>query len=288
MADSQPGAPLLYRPGPPLSGYVEYFGYWRSGADPVLDRALPRGAATLIVDLSDTSRLGLYAANGTTRLKVGSAYLSGPHATSYVSDIAPDTTVLVVSFLPGGAYPFCGVPLHELAGANVSLDDLFGADARQLLDHLREAPTPPLRFALLEEFLLARARFEVDRHPGVALAVAAIEERAALRVSDAGRIAGLSPKRLIASFRNEIGLTPKAYARIRRFQATLRALRADARGAEIAAATGYFDQAHFVREFRSFTTLTPSQYLRSPIRLPSHVSADGQKYPIPAPTDVAR
>ena len=53
MADSQPGAPLLYRPGPPLSGYVEYFGYWRSGADPVLDRALPRGAATLIVDLSD-------------------------------------------------------------------------------------------------------------------------------------------------------------------------------------------------------------------------------------------
>src|ERR1700710_1896134 len=104
MADSQPGAPLLYRPGPPLSGYVEYFGYWRSGADPVLDRALPRGAATLIVDLSDTSRLGLYAADGTTRLKVGSAYLSGPHDTSYVSDIAPDTTVLVVSFLPGGAY----------------------------------------------------------------------------------------------------------------------------------------------------------------------------------------
>ncbi len=288
MADSQPGAPLLYRPGPPLSGYVEYFGYWRSGADPVLDRALPRGAATVIVDLSDDSRLGLYAADGATRLDVGSAFLSGPHATSYVSDIAPGSTVLAVHFLPGGAYPFCGVPLHELTDANVGLDDLWGTDGRRLHARLREAPTPRLRFALLEEFLLRQARFEVDRHPGVALAVAAIEDRAALRVSDAGRIADLSPKRLIASFRNEIGLTPKAYARIRRFQATLRALRADARGADIAAATGYFDQAHFVREFRSFAALTPSQYLRSPIRLPSHVSADGQKYPIPGPPDRRR
>ena len=70
MADSQPGAPLLHRPGAPLSRYVEYSGYWRSGADPILDRALPRGAATVIVDLSDDSRLGLYAADGATRLDV--------------------------------------------------------------------------------------------------------------------------------------------------------------------------------------------------------------------------
>lgn len=278
-----PGAPLLYRPGPPLDAYVEYFGYWRSGADPVLDRALPRGAATLIVGLSAARQLGLYAADGTTPLDVGTAFLSGPHVTSYVSDIAPGTAVLAVHFRPGGAYPFCGVPLHELADANIGMDDIWGADGRRLHDRLLEAPSAHLRFTLLETFLLERARFEVLRHPGVALAMAAIEERTELRVADAGRIAGLSPKRLIASFRTEIGLTPKAYARIRRFQAALRALRADTRGAEIAAATGYFDQAHFVREFRSFTALTPSQYLRSPIRLPSHVSADGQKYPIPAP-----
>jgi AraC-like DNA-binding protein len=288
MADSEAGAPLLYRPGAPLNRHVEYFGYWRSGDDPILDRALPRGAATVIIDLSDDSGLGLYAADGVTPLDVGSTIVSGPHATSYVSDIAPGSTVLAVHFLPGGAYPFCGVSLHELADANVGLEDLWGTDGRRLHARLREAQTPHLRFALLEEFLLGQARFEVDRHPGVALAVAAIEDRAALRVADAGRIADLSPKRLIASFRNEIGLTPKSYARIRRFQATLRALRADARGADIAAATGYFDQAHFVREFRSFTAMTPSQYLRSPIRLPSHVSADGQKYPIPAPSDQPR
>lgn len=275
-------APRLYRPGPPLSEFVEYFGHWRSGANAVRDRALPRGAATLIVDLGEHRRLDLFAADGITRLDVGAAFISGPHASSYVSAIAPGTEMLAVHFRPGGAYPICGLPLHELANANVALESVWGADGAHLHERLRDAKTTDERFALLEHFLLRQARFSIPRHPGLARAVAAFETDAEMRVADAGRLAELSPKRLIAAFRTEIGLTPKAYARVRRFQAALRGLRRDVSGAEIASATGYFDQAHFVREFRSFTALTPTQYLRSPMRMPSHVSADGQEYPIPA------
>ena len=148
--------------------------------------------------------------------------------------------------------------------------------------------SPAQRFALVEQFLLRQARFSAPRHPGVARALAAFEASTELRVADAGRLAELSPKRLITLFRNEIGLTPKAYARVRRFQSALGALHDEARGAEIAAQAGYFDQSHFVREFRAFAAMTPSQFLRSPVRMPSHVSADGQKYPIPAPMPTAR
>jgi AraC-like DNA-binding protein len=281
--------PQLCRPGPPLDRYVEYFGHWRSGDEEIRDRALPRGAATLIVvGLDSPQRLDLYAADGTTRLDVGAAFLSGPHATSYVSDIAPGTTVLTVHFRPGGAYPFCGTSLRELANDNVDVEAVWGADGRRLQERLFDAPSPGRRFALLEEFLVGRARFSASQTPGVVRALAAVEGNAELRIAEVARLADLSPKRLIAAFREEIGLTPKAYARVRRFQATLRALRDDVRGAEIAATTGYFDQAHFVREFRAFAALTPSQYLRSPERMPSHVSADGRKYPIPAPLMPAR
>ena len=276
-------APQLCRPGPPLDRHVEYIGYWRSGDDAIRDRALPRGAATLIVNLGSQGQLDLYAADGHTRLDVGAAFLSGPHTTSYVSDIAPGTPVLAVHFRPGGAYPFCGTSLHELANANFDAEAVWGVDARHLQERLFDARSPSDRFALLEEFLLRQARFSAPRHPGVARALDAIEQNTELRIAEAGRLTDLSPKRLIALFRNEIGLTPKAYARVRRFQAALRALRDDVGGAEIAATTGYFDQSHFVREFRTFAALTPSQYLRSPLRMPSHVSADGKEYPIPAP-----
>ncbi|HEY6574725.1 MAG TPA: AraC family transcriptional regulator, partial [Mycobacterium sp.] len=66
----------------------------RRGPDPG-PRAATRGGH-LIVELSDDSRFGLYAADGATRLDVGSTFLSGPHATSYVSDITPGSTVLAV------------------------------------------------------------------------------------------------------------------------------------------------------------------------------------------------
>lgn len=139
------------------------------------------------------------------------------------------------------------------------------------------------RFGILEDFLLERARFTVRRHPAVAAALAALEANPSLRISGLGRRAGLPAKRMIALFRAEVGMAPKAYARVRRLQAALRHLQAGtADGSRIAADAGYFDQSHFVREFRSFTAMTPTQYGRQRLVLPSHVPIDGRKYPIPS------
>ena len=81
-----------------------------------------------------------------------------------------------------------------------------------------------------------------------------------MRVSDAHELTGLSSKRLTAVFHAEVGLAPKAYLRVRRLQAALRQLDTGrALGAAIAADLGYFDQAQFVREFRAFTAMTPTQ-----------------------------
>ena len=274
--------PLLHRPRPPLADHIEFLGYWLSPGANYRSRALPRGAVTVIFDVGHRQQLDLYAADGTTKLSVPSAFVTGSQATSYVSDIAADQPAMAIHFRPGGALRFFGMPLGDLEGAQVGVDAVWGRDGHRLHERLIAAPSVAARFGLIEEFLLSRARMSVDRHPGVAAAMAAVEAKPSVRMAEVRQLAGLSTKRLIRLFRAEVGLSPKEYARVRRLQAALRRLRAgNAGGADIAADIGYFDQSHFVREFRSFTGMTPTQYARQRILLPSHVPVDRHKYPRP-------
>ncbi|HZC90716.1 MAG TPA: helix-turn-helix transcriptional regulator [Mycobacterium sp.] len=164
----------------------------------------------------------------------------------------------------------------------MGLDEVWGRDGLELHERLIEASSTEARFSIVEKFLLSRPWSSVYRHPGVAAAMAAIEDDPSIRMADIRDLVGVSTKRLIALFRAEVGLSPKAYARIRRLQAALRLLSAGSLGgARIAADVGYFDQAHFVREFQSFTGMTPTQYTEQRIVLPSHVPVVRQKFTRP-------
>jgi AraC-like DNA-binding protein len=267
--------PRLHRPSRPLAQHVEYFGHSNGPGRPLRDRALPRGAVTVIFDLGARQHLDVYAADGCTPVRVPPAVVMGPHVTSYVCDIAAQSDTMAIHFLPGGAAPFVPMPLRDLEGGFLGVDHVWGRDGVLLHEQLVEAPGADARFALLEDFLSARAR-SWAQHADVATALDAVEHSPAIKVAEVGALTGLSPKRLISLFRTEVGLAPKAYGRVRRFQAALRRVRAgDSRGAEIAADVGYFDQAHFVREFRAFTAMTPSDYAQKQIRLPSHVPLTG-------------
>jgi AraC-like DNA-binding protein len=275
-------APRIYQPASPLADYIEIIGHWCGSGVDYRSRTLPRGAATVIFDVGQRQRLDIYAADGHTRLSVPPAFITGSHTASYVSDITADEPVMAVHFRPGGAFPFFGIPLSDLENAHAGVDQVWGRDGRELHTRLIEASSVAARFTILEEFLLSRPGFLADRHPGVAAAMAAIEDNPSIRMADIRDLVGMSTKRLIASFRAEVGLSPKAYARIRRFQAALRLLSAGTvGGGRIAADVGYFDQAHFVREFRSFTAMTPTQYSQQRILLPSHVPIERHKYPRP-------
>jgi len=285
VASGRCSGPILYRPRPPLAGHVDFFGHWLSRGATYRSRALPRGAVTVVVDVGHRQQLDFYEADGITKLRVPPAFITGSQTASYISDIPSDEPVMAIHFRPGGALPFFGLPLGDLEGAHVGIDSVWGRDGRTLHERLVATPSVPARFRLLEEFLLSRARRSVDRHPAVAAAMAAVEADPSIRMADVRRLAGLSTKRLIGLFRAEVGLSPKHYARVRRLQAALRQLGAgNDGGAHIAAELGYFDQSHFVREFRSFTGMTPAQYRRERIVLPSHVPVDGHKYPIPPPS----
>ncbi|OBJ16907.1 AraC family transcriptional regulator [Mycobacterium sp. 1245499.0] len=272
--------PRLHRPRGPLADHIEFFGHWLHRGSSYRSRALPRGAVTVVFDVGPRQRLDFYAADGTTEERVPPAFLTGPQNVSYVSDIAADEPVMAIHFRPGGAFPFLGMSLGDLAGAPVGVDEIWGGAGRELHERLIEAPSIPARFALLERFMLSR--MGSSRQPSLGAALAAIEADPSVRLAELRRLTGLSSKRLVALFRAEVGLAPKEFARARRFQAALRRLGEDAGGgARIAADLGYFDQSHLVREFRAFSGMTPTSYRRRRILLPSHVPFERRKNPRP-------
>jgi AraC-like DNA-binding protein len=269
---AMPSGPYLHRPVSPLADYVEYIGDWRGREADYWSRALPRGAVTVIFDVGQRQQLNFYAADGKTRLSVPPAFIIGSHTASYVSNIAAREPVMAIHFRPGGAFPFLGMPVGDLEDAHVGIDQVWGSDGRDLHERLIETSSTATRFRIIEEFLLSRPSLTVNRQPGVAAAIAAIEDNPSIRMADIRDQVGMATKRLIGLFRAEVGLSPKAYARVRRLQAALRLISAGSvGGARIAAEVGYFDQAHFVRDFESFTGMTPTQYSQHPILLPSHV-----------------
>lgn len=256
-----------YIPHPPLSGFVHKL--WSDeGYDPphAKERALPTGTIELIINLLDDEMRVYDRQNHAEPQRFRGALICGAHSGYFVIDTAQQSAVMGVHFRPGGAFPFLGVPARELRDAHVSLDALWGPDAVWLRERLLEAATPEARFRILEQALLARIEKKSPApHPAVSFALGEfLSVPHARRISKVTDRTGLSQRRFIQVFNEEVGLTPKLFCRVRRFQEIVRHLESRERNvewAEVALASGYYDQAHFIRDFQAFCGLTPTAYL---------------------------
>jgi AraC-like DNA-binding protein len=264
----------MYQPAPPLATIVDAVWYYDGYAPPHrLEHVLPDGSMQLIIHLRGEP-LRVYDRDGAPRLVHG-PLVCGPRARYCLVDTAQQGALVGIHVRPGGAAALLGLPASELHDADLPLEALWGAAAWELQERIVEAPTPEARLELLEAALVRRITGAPD--PAVAYAVRAFtaSPRAA-SVADVTAAIGLSHRHFIHVFREAIGLTPKTYCRVRRFQAALRAI---ARGervewAVLAAQSGYYDQAHFVHDFRAFAGLTPSHYLARRGAYSNHVPLD--------------
>ena len=251
-------------PPPPLGQFIEcvwfFSGYM---PDQPRERILPDGTSELLINLQEVPRT-LFDAEGPGRHRsFRRAWLSGPSSESKVIDALPDSSLMGARFKPGGLAAFLREPVDEIANRVIDLDALWGRAADRMREQLLEAATPESRIARLERILLGLlGERAVDP---VATRALSMFEGAPPDTGGVGAVAaeiGLSHKQLVARFRRAVGLTPKLYCRLLRFQRALARAhsRLDVDWAEIALETGYYDQAHFNRDFREFSGLTPSAY----------------------------
>ncbi len=248
---AQPRRLFTHVPPPPLVEFVDSFWLCEGDVPPgTVERVLPAGTMELVIDLGPDPIPPL---------------VGGVQTEFYLADTSGLTSVMGVHFRPGGAIPFLKSPASELQNRTVPLDALWGDSAFELVDRLLAAATPWAKFRVVQEELVARAARSLNRHPAVDYALATFHAgHDAPAVGDVAERTGLSPKRFIRLFTDEVGLAPKLFCRIRRFQQVLRhvgRLPQDT-WTGIANDCGYYDQAHLIRDFRAFCGLKPTEYLR--------------------------
>lgn len=262
-------------PAPPLDAFVESIWYCENNPRRHgLERVLPSGAAQLIINLKEDQTRVYRPESGYQCEATSGAVLSGVQSRYCVIDTAEQECVLGAAFRPGGTIPFFRILANETRDANISLDTLSGPRcSKSLRERLLEATGPQARLDVMER-VLAEVFKPIGLHPAVAFALSTFTGRQnEASVADVtGRI-GLSPKRFIERFKTEVGVAPKRYCRILRFQRALAHAEQGGRldWTRIALDCGYFDQAHFIHDFRSFASVTPTGYQTGRTEFRNHV-----------------
>jgi len=157
-----------------------------------------------------------------------------------------------------------GVPASALTGRIVALEDLWGDAATQrLCARLADTRDTVDAASILDSALAERLASAAGRSARAELALAAADRLTCANVNAVAVELAVSERHLRRVFREELGVSPKAFAKLARFQRALRAARDDARASwtNIAAAAGYYDQAHLIAEFRAIAGVTPSVLL---------------------------
>jgi AraC-like DNA-binding protein len=241
---------------------------------PARHRGLPSPYLTLIFTLDEPLTMMAHPDPGQPPGQFGTL-LGGLHCTPALIMHEGAQSGIQVALRPFGARALFGLPAGELADIDVPAEAVLGGVCAELRDRLRAAACWPERFAILDEVLLRLMRVAPDVAPEVGWAWRELLRAGGLvRVSALAAETGWSGRHLTSRFRAEIGLTPKAAARVIRFDRARRVLARQLvtapgtpyRLADLAVTCGYFDQAHLAREFRALAGCPPSQWLAEEFR----------------------
>jgi AraC-like DNA-binding protein len=245
-----------------LAGIVQEYWEVEGRLGPFRERVLPNGYTEVMVNLGPPHQLLTEAG---TRVWER-AWFSGLHERSIAIESLQGTHLVSARLHPLGALRLFGPDVPKAVNTVVDLEMFLGPSAEQLRTLLLGAESSEERFARLESFLLGY--LSTSRIPSsiVCEAVRRIEEaHGNLRIASIHSDLDVSRKQLWLRFGRELGLSPKAYAQLHRFVWTLARLR-ESTGVDwpgLAAAAGYSDQAHLVRDFRRAAFASPTEFLRT-------------------------
>ena len=206
-------------------------------------RDVPTGSATgPALVLPDGCSDIMWLDDGTTVTTL----VAGPDTVAQLAALPPGSRMAGLRFVPGAAAAFLGLPLDELRDLRVPLAELWGSAADELAESAAQATRPELALAAA-----VRCRRDAAPDPSVGAIVRAVEHGTGPGV--VGRLAGhlgLSERQLQRRCRTAFGYGPKTLQQVLRFQRALQRARDGDRLADVAAATGYADQAHLARDTR--------------------------------------
>ncbi len=265
-----------------VPGVLALYGYSADGLAEGLHRGIPSRGLTMIISLDApvecaddeaSWRGGALRAFGTLTagLHLSPAFIRQPVRQRGIQ----------LDLHPLAARSLLGAPAAELGGVTWPGEEVLGDGIARLRERLHEIPTWEGRFTEVERFLLRRGAGRARPHPAAAEVwrrLAAADGR--IPIAELARESWLGPRQLSVVLRRELGVTPRGLAGLMRFDAAFGALTSAVRAgvrpalADVAVAAGYFDQAHFTREFRRFTGAAPGAFVAEEI---ANIQAGGHR-----------
>jgi AraC-like DNA-binding protein len=228
---------------------------------------VPDGRSELIINL----RRPFQSQNGDQWQSQPDCFFVGQITGPFLVRPNGPATVIGVRFQPHGASQLLGLPIDELTDSVVALDAISKRLHRRF-ERLRDLSSVSEQLAALDRILFRHMERIEDEDPLIAVAVGKFEQAGGLL--GVGHLAdrlGLSSRQFERRFRNAVGISPKLFCRMQRFQRVFQAMEnPQSNWVDAAVHCGYYDQAHLIKDFREFSGATPTALLSEEFDLTRH------------------
>lgn len=254
-------------PAFPLNLFIESFIYYKD-FNPVhsVDRFLPDGNINIVFDLTDYPK---YIYDNETLKEIQACrnvWFSGIRNKYITIPSGKDSEMFIINFHKGKAHPFVQIPLSELTDCVVDGELVLTNEIMNLREMLLYAQNVNQKFIIAESFLLKHFRKNLSQNLMIDFAVAKIVDMPGkIAMKKISEEIGYSQKYFIKIFKEKVGLSPKEFLKIIRFQKAINEIemRKTISWTSIAFDCGFYDQAHFIHDFKHFSGFTPQEYLQA-------------------------
>jgi len=254
-----------HAPPPPFDAHIESIFHFKAfQPDHSIERVVPTGHTFVIFELDGFTR---HTYDNETLVPVADfqhCWISGVHRNHLSISAHQDSEMFVIQFKPHGARPFLHRSLHELSDRVVGANTLPQLDLLTLRNRIADATSVAEKFDEADAWLAKRYRSELAAPGEFVALVEKLQSQPAVKLNDAAQTVGSSQKHLIHQFKKYVGITPKQYQRILRFNDVFAQMQGDqfVSWSDIAYRCGYSDQSHFIREFKTFSGFNPESFLK--------------------------
>ena len=228
-----------------------------------IERVVPTGHVFIIFELDNMVRHTFDNETLKPKNNYTQVWVSGVHKNYLSISSHNHSEMFIIQFKPYGAYPYFKQPINQITNQVIAAEEIFGKQILDLRQHLFKLDTVEEKFKAAEHWL--RSRFSNDKTPPIELLnfITRIQQNPTHRLSKLMSEYSKSQKHLIHQFKKYVGVTPKYYQRIVRFNEILQQLHQSKQidWAQLAFQLGYTDQSHFIKEFKHFSGFNPEKFL---------------------------
>ncbi|HRN56126.1 MAG TPA: helix-turn-helix domain-containing protein [Agriterribacter sp.] len=256
-----------FRPCAQLAPFIETYYIWTSEGEPVSDLVVespPNGFCSIVFNTGDTYTLKNKKYD---TLAVPGSFIAGQAIYSYALHISGLISIAGIVFKPAGLASLFGLPVYEFTEERIDLKKKFSS---RMVTHIEEQlmtlTDNAKKAKLLEAFVLELCNHRIPEPDHIDHAANRIVEyNGMLHVNDLLKDVFMSRRNFERKFFKKVGLSPKYYARVRRFSFLMNRIagKKEADWVQLFSDCAYYDQSHFIKDFIAFTGRTPQQYLEA-------------------------